>query len=926
MADPLKYWEKVQVSRGFARAVTVASDWSNLLLLTTYNLSHMFAPKRIAVIGASNKPNSVGLAVVKNLIDSKFSGAVYPVNPKYAEVYGVPAYQRVADTPETPDLAIICTPAATVAQLVHECGEKSIAAVVVISAGFKERGEQGAQLECQLLKTASEFDGLRILGPNCVGFLVPALGLNASFAAAQPAAGSIAVVSQSGALLTAILDWGQEQQIGFSTVISAGNMVDVDFGDLIDYLAQDPQTKSLILYIESITAPRKFMSAARAFARNKPIVVYKAGRFPASAQAAVSHTGAMAGADDVYAAALRRAGAVRVDEIGEVFNIAELLAWQPQPRGPRLAIVTNAGGPGLMAADALLARGGELAQLSVDTITQLEQHMPDSWQAKNPIDLLGDTTTERYEKAVSLVLNDSAVDGLLAILTAQAVTDPGVTAQRVVVAAQNATKPVLGAWMGGAQVRPGRTTLERGQIANYETPELAVGAFMRLVSYARNLETLYETPRALPLAFSVNRAGMHDLLSVIFDEESAVLSESLSKAVLDAYGIPTTKPLPATTVDDAIAAADEIGYPVVIKIHSPDVTHKTDVGGVVTNVSTAAGVRAAFERVTASVKQRQPDARINGVSVQKMIVDPGTELIVGARKDATFGPVVMVGAGGITSELLADRVLELPPLNERLAMRMLEQLRIWPLLKGYRGRPQANIELLIELLIRFSYIVADYPEIAEIEINPLIVGPNAVVAVDARIVIDKSAASTKLPPFSHLAIRPYPEELKTETQLQDGTPIQLRPIKPEDEPKWHEMLAACSQDSIRARFHSLFRTTTHKFATRFCFIDYDREMAFVAEIASGADQGKLIGVGRLLSDADYRRAEYAVLVADPWQGRGLSSQLLDSCLAIANAWGVQEVWGETTSDNPRLISTLTSRGFSLSSGNGTVRASLALRD
>lgn len=893
--------------------------------MSVRNLSRIFSPERIAVVGASPEPHSVGGIVLENITTGGFGGIVHPVNPHRKAVHGIEAYPTIGDLPEPPDLAVICTPAPSVPDIVRQCGEAGAAGVLVISAGFRESGSAGVELEREVSEAARPFEGLRIVGPNCLGFLVPRVGINASFARARPDPGHIALVSQSGALATSVLDWAAEQEIGFSAVISAGNMLDVDFGDLIDYLGQDPFTRSLILYVESVTDPRKFMSAARAFARTKPIVAYKAGRFTQSAQAAVSHTGAMAGADDAYDAAFRRAGIVRVRKIDEVFDVAELLAGDRSPRGARLAIATNAGGPGVMAADALLERGGELATLSEPTISTIGEKMPAGWSRGNPVDVLGDAGPERFAAAFDALLADGEVDALLAVLTPQAMTDSKAVAEALVASTSESRKPVIAAWMGGGAVRSGRERLEAARIPTYATPEQAVGAFMHLVSHARTQVLLHETPKAIPVTFELQRDRVRDLLSAVLMDAPGVLSESRSKALLEAYGIPVTKPHAARTADEAAKVADRIGYPVVLKVNSPDVSHKTDVGGVVTDVSSPSAVISAFDRIAAAMSDNAPDARVDGVVVEPMMEGAGYELILGARKDATFGALLMLGAGGVTAEVLDDTVLELPPLNERLAHRMIDDLRISPLLRGYRGRPGANLDRLLEVLIRFSYLVADYPEIAEVEINPLLTTPDAVVALDARIALDPEATGRPIRQYEHLAIRPYPEELTTTVELGDGTHVTLRPIKPEDEPLWHEMLAASSEESIRARFRALFSRTTHQMATRYCFIDYDREMAIVAELEEDGRR-RLVGVGRLAADPDGHEAEFAALVADPWQGRGLSTLLLDRCVDVARQWGLRRVWADTLPDNKRMIAVLSARGFELKRNvrEGSVLASLEL--
>ncbi|MCS7239827.1 MAG: bifunctional acetate--CoA ligase family protein/GNAT family N-acetyltransferase [Candidatus Bipolaricaulota bacterium] len=874
------------------------------------NLDKIFKPQRVAVIGASNNPGSVGYTVLKNLIGSGFPGVVYPVNPRYEAIQGIHAYPDVRSLPRVPDLAIICTPAATVPELLHQCGEAGILGVIIISAGFKETGEEGRRLEERVKETIQKFDGMRVIGPNCLGVIVPALRLNASFAAAMPSDGHVAFISQSGALCTSVLDWAIEEGIGFSYFVSIGNMVDVTFGDLIDYFGGDERTRSIILYVESITEARRFMSAARAFSRTKPIVVYKAGRFAESARAASSHTGAMAGEDAVYDAAFRRAGAVRVYEIGEIFDTAELVARVRPPLGPRLAIVTNAGGPGVMATDALIARQGQLAELSPETMEKLNQILPAFWSHGNPVDVLGDASPERYAQALQVVLDDPQVDAVLVILTPQAMTDPTGTARAVAEVTRRSAKPVLAAWMGGTAVQEGIRILNQHGIPTYLTPDQAVQAFMHLVDYGRNLDLLYQTPREIPVEFTVNRSKIREDFLPLFQKEK-ILGERESKALLAAYGIPVTMPELARTEEEAVKIAHGLGFPVVMKIHSPDITHKTDVGGVVVGVLSEEGVRQAFRGILANVKERAANARIEGVTVQRMApTGRGVEMILGAKKDPTFGAVIMIGAGGVTAEVLRDRALGLPPLNERLATHLLQSLRIWPLLQGYRGRPRMNVEKLLEVIMRFSYLVADFPEIQEIDVNPLVVTPEEVIAVDARVVVDEKALLTPQRSYSHLVIRPYPEGYERWVTLKDGTRVFLRPIRPEDEPLWHEMLAISSRESIRFRFRYIFKETTHQMAIPYCFIDYDREMAIVG-IVEEDGRRRMVGVGRLIADPDRMNAEYAVFVADPWQNKGLGGILTDYALEIARSWGIRRVTAETTPDNIRMIRIFERRGFKL---------------
>ncbi|QDV48014.1 bifunctional acetate--CoA ligase family protein/GNAT family N-acetyltransferase [Gimesia fumaroli] len=873
------------------------------------NLNKIFHPRKIAVIGASPRPLSVGQTVFQNLFTGGFEGAVYPVNPKYDRLDDQVCYNRVTDLPETVDLAVICTPAHTIPEIIQQCGEAGIRGIVILSAGFRESGDAGKELEQQVLKIARTFPGMRIVGPNCLGVMAPYARLNASFASDMPLSGNVAFISQSGALCTSVLDWSLQEKIGFSHFVSVGNMLDVGIADLIDYFALDHHTTAIILYIESITEARQFMSAARAFTKKKPIIAYKAGRFTESAKAAASHTGAMAGVDAVYEAAFARAGVVRVFELDDLFDCAELLARQKCPKGDRLAIVTNAGGPGVMATDALLARQGVLATFSDETIEKLSAVLPSAWSHGNPLDLLGDAPPERFGKAVEIVLADPQVDGLLVILSPQAMTDPPGAATAVIEATRATQKPVLTAWMGGEKVRAGIERFNNAGIPTYTSPEQAVRAFMYLVSYARNREFLYETPHPMPVDDSVDRAGIRAVFESAITEGQDILSESTSKKMLAGYGIPITKTEVARTADEAVAFAQEMGQPVVLKVFSEQITHKTDVGGVELDLANETEIRDAFARILSRVQEKRPEAQVEGVTVQPMVSDSeGHELIVGAKRDPVFGMVLLVGAGGTAAELYRDRALVLPPLNERQARGALESLRSWPLLKGYRGHPAVDMEQLIEVLIRLSYFVSDFPEIVELDVNPLLATPEKVIALDARIVIDQTDSKKPLRPYSHLAIRPYPEEFIKSVTLKDGTAVLLRPIKPEDELMWHDLLGKCSSASIHARFRYSFQATTHDMATRFCFVDYDREIAIVAEIQD-QDQRQLIGVGRLVADVDHQEAEYAVLVEDHWHGRGLGSFLTDHCLEVCREWGIQRVVAETAPDNRIMLDMFHKREF-----------------
>ncbi len=872
-------------------------------------LDKIFKPQRIALVGVSPNPKSVSGRILANLVGGGFRGVVYPVSPSVEAVMGIPCFPSVASLPKTPDLGVICAAAAQVPDLVGECGQAGVRGLIIVSAGFRETGPAGLALEQAILAEARRFEGMRILGPNCLGVISPGLPLNASFAGAMPRAGHVAFVSQSGALCTSVLDWAAEEKLGFSHFISTGNMLDVDFGDLIDYLGEDEATKSILLYIESISDARKFMTAARAFARMKPIVAYKAGRFPESAAAAASHTGALAGEDAVYDAAFQRMGLARVFNIGEIFDVADLVGRTKVPKGPRLAVLTNAGGPGVMATDALVAAGGALARLSEATLAALDAALPPQWSHRNPVDVLGDAKSKLVAKAAQIVLQDPGVDALLVIVTPQAMTNPTAVAKEVAAQAAATPKPVLTAWLGGAAMREGTGLLNEAGIPTYPTPEQAVKAFMTLVSYARNLETLYETPKDIPVDVPVNRGVLRGRFAGLLAGTEGALSESLSKELLAAYGIPVTSPVPAATADEAVRAAAAAGYPVVLKVLSPDITHKTDVGGVALDLGDGAAVRAAFGAMMETVARRAPAARLEGVTVQKMVrAGDGLEMILGIKKDPTFGTVVMAGMGGTAAEIYGDRAIGFPPLNERLARRLIDQLRMRPLLYGYRGRPAAAVDKLVEVLVRLSYLAADFPEIAELDVNPLLVTAEGVVALDARVLGDRGVAEDPKRPYAHLSLRPYPEEFVREIRMRDGTALTLRPVKPEDEPLWLDLLGSCSRESIYSRFRYFFFWQSHEVASRYCYIDYDRELAIVAETGEGAGR-RLIGVGRLAAEPGRETAEYAVLVQDAWQDKGLGGLITDYCLGIAKDWGVRTVTAITTTDNPRMIAVFEKRGF-----------------
>ena len=844
-------------------------------------LDVIFRPKSIVVIGATDRQGSVGRTVVENLVKGGFAGTLCGVNPHRREVCGVPTYPALADAPGKLDLAVIVTPAATVPGVIRECGAAGVGGAVIISAGFKEIGAAGAQLEQEALAEARR-GKVRLIGPNCLGVMNPFAKLNATFAQSMALEGSVALLSQSGALCTAILDWSLRENVGFSAFVSTGSMLDVGWGDLIDYFGDDPHTRSLLLYMESIGNPRAFLSAAREVARAKPIIVIKAGRTAAAAKAAASHTGALTGSDDVLDAAFRRCGVLRVDRIAELFEMADVLGKQPRPRGRRLAIVTNAGGPGVLATDALLGAGGELATLSSTTLDALNARLPAHWSHGNPVDILGDADPLRFGDAIEMVVRDPNCDGLLAILAPQGMTDPERSAEQFAARVKQAAIPVLASWMGGTSVEPGVELLSRAGIPTFEYPDFAARVFTYLWQYAENLRALNETP-TLPASAEaqLDRPRAAELLRAAADAGRTLLTEWESKQLLAAYGIPVVPTEIARDADEAVAHAGRIGYPVVVKLHSETITHKTDVGGVRLNLATPEAVRSAFAEIRAALEQRGAAAAFGGVTVQPMIRREGYELILGSSPDPQFGPVLLFGAGGELVEVFRDRSLALPPLTTTLARRLMERTHIYRALQGVRGRKPVDLGALELLLVRFSQMVAEQRRIKEVDINPLLVSPDGCLALDARVVLYEAALpDAELPA---LAIRPYPAQYVSSFTTRDGATIRIRPIRPEDEPKMVRFHEKLSEETVHMRYLQnlkLDRRVAHERLTRICFIDYDREMALVAECAQGESE-EIVAVARFSKAHGRDDAEVAMLVQDDFQRRGLGGALLQRLVEVA---------------------------------------------
>jgi acetyltransferase len=883
-------------------------------------LDPFFRPRSVAVIGATETPGSVGRTLLHNLIETPFGGTVYPVNPKRESVLGIRTYRSISEIPGPVELAVIVTPAATVPGVVGECADRGVPAAVIISAGFHETGAAGSALEERVLAEARR-GRMRIVGPNCLGVMSPLTGLNATFAAGMARPGNVAFLSQSGALLTAILDWSLHEQVGFSAFVSLGAMIDVGWGDLIDYLGDDPRTRAIVIYMESIGDARAFLSAAREVALSKPIIVIKAGRSEAASRAAASHTGALTGSDEVLDAAFRRSGVLRVSDIGDVFNLAEVLGRQPRPVGPRLTIVTNAGGPGVLATDALVAGGGELAPLSAETRSVLDGALPPAWSHGNPVDILGDAGPDRYATALRLAAEDRDSDGLLAILTPQDMTDPTLTAQALAKHAHVEGKPVLASWMGGAEVAAGVDILNRAGIPTFAFPDDAARTFCQMWRYAYNLRGLYETPVRRPEA-EARPEPARAIIDAARAEKRMLLDEHESKAILESYGIPVAATRVAREEAQAIAAAQALGFPVVMKIWSRTITHKTDVGGVKLGLADADAVARAFRDIQAAVTTKMGREHFLGVTVQPQIDRrDGYELILGSTVDPQFGPVLLFGTGGELVEVFRDRALALPPLNTTLARRAMEQTRIYRALTGVRGRAPIDLERLADLLVRFSELVLGQPRIREIDINPLLAGPSGPIALDARVLLhDASVADADLP---RPAIRPYPSEYVTAVTSRDGTPLTIRPIRPEDEPLLVPFHQALSESSVQMRYMQglkLDHRTAHERLVRICFADYDREMALVAERAANGSERAIVAVGRLSRDRIFgsRDAEFSLLVADPWQSQGIGGLVLARLLEVARHEGLRRVEADILESNLRMQRLCTRLGFAIGEPDGGV--------
>ncbi|HUJ30274.1 MAG TPA: bifunctional acetate--CoA ligase family protein/GNAT family N-acetyltransferase [Candidatus Acidoferrum sp.] len=878
----------------------------------------MFTPRSVAVIGATDREGSVGRTLLLNLSNPAFRGKVYPVNPKRDQILGLRAYPNITAVPEKVDLAVIITPAPTVPGIIGECVDAGVRSGVVISAGFKERGEEGKRLEDQIRQQLLR-GKMRLIGPNCLGIMNPLSGLNATFAHDMGLQGNVAFLSQSGALETAILDWSLEEKVGFSAIVSTGSMLDAGWGDLIDYFGEDPNTHSILLYMESVGDARSFLSAARAVALKKPIIVIKAGRSEAASKAASSHTGALTGSDEVFDAALRRCGILRVQNIGDLFYMAKTLAHQPRPKGPHLTVLTNAGGPGVLATDALIAIGGELAPVSEATIKSLSEFLSPHWSHANPIDILGDAGPSEYSRALEIAVRDPNSDGLLVVLCPQGMTNPAKVAESLTPFASGFGKPILASWMGGKLVAGGIEKLNEAGIPTFAYPDTAARAFAYMWRYSYNLRGLYETPS---LAEEVEgRDTACEQVAAIIEKVRktgrTLLTEVESKQVLAAYGIPTVDTRLAKSESQAVQLAHTVGFPVVLKVYSETITHKTDVGGVKLNLATEDAVAKAFREIETAVRQKVGPGQFQGVTVQPMVTLDGYELILGSSADPQFGPVVLFGSGGQLVEIYRDRALALPPLNATLALRLLEQTKVYKALKGVRGRAPVDLSQLKRILIRFSTLVVEQPWIKEVDVNPLLASPDRLLALDARVVLyDAKTPPDQLP---RPAIRPYPIQYVGPWTMKNGAQVVLRPIRPEDEPlmvKFHETL---SDRTVYLRyFHmeNLSSRVAHDRLMHKCFIDYDREMALVADYQDPrTGEHSLLGVGRLTKNPTESQGEVAVLVTDAWQKQGLGGELVRRLIEFSRNEKLASVLAIIMPENAGMRSLADRFGFTVRMGD-----------
>jgi acetyltransferase len=879
--------------------------------MDTHYLTSLFTPEKIALFGASDRENSVGGVVFKNLLSSGFEGQIFAINPKHETVQGEKAYPSLEAVGESIDLAVVATPAVTIPAIVEACGEHGIKMMLILSAGFREIGDEGKRLEAKITQLV-ERHGIRLMGPNCLGLMRPDKKLNITFGHNVAKPGNLALVSQSGAICTAILDWAEMNDIGFSAVVSTGIGADLDFGDYLDYLVSDPLTKSILLYIEGISDSRRFMSSLRAAARIKPVIALKVGRHAAGAEASMSHTGALVGSDVTFSAALSRSGVLRVESVSQLFAAAKVLSSSNnRVASDRLVIITNGGGPGVMAADRATDRGIELSKLGPETIERLNEALPTVWSHGNPVDIIGDAPPERYSQALEICLDDPGVDGAIVILTPQAMTAPTLVARELIRAAANSKKPILTSWMGGTQVEEARQVLKDGGIPDFNMLEDAVDAFSFIGTYMRNQRLLLQTPARLTGSQeTADRDGARLIIEGVLRERRNILTEPESMAILSAFKIPAAQNSVAHTANGALVNAEKIGYPVAMKVLSTDISHKSDAGGVRLNINSAHEVRGAYRDLIGQVSKNAPGAKIDGITIAKMYRSPnGRELMIGMVRDPVFGPVISFGSGGTMVEVMGDSAISLPPLNRQLAQDLIERTKAFKMLGNFRNMPAVDMEKLIDILVCVSNMACELPWIQEMDINPLMIDENTAVAVDARFKVGYPKPSTD--PYNHLAIHPYPIHLITEEQLNDGTDIIIRPIRPEDAEIEQAFIRGLSPESRYFRFMNSIHELSLEMLVRFTQIDYHNEMALVA-INPGKDGEEEIGVARYMTNPDKKTCEFAIVVSDKWQGKGIARLLMHKLIDIARNRSLEVMEGQVLANNYRMLELMASLNFSIS--------------
>jgi acetyltransferase len=879
-------------------------------MLEQHYLTALFEPKSVAVIGASERENSVGNIIFKNILSSGYKGRLYPINPKHETIQGQQAYKSIEEIGARVEMAVITTRPQTVPQLIEQCGRSGIRNVIVIASGFSESGHIGAALERKVLEIARSYN-VRILGPNCLGIIRPDLGLNATFTNVSAAPGNLALVSQSGAMCSSVLDWASANQVGFSSVISLGMTADIDFGEILDYLIYDSRTHYILMYVEGIRNSRRFMSALRSAARIKPIILLKAGRHEAGSMATAAHSGMAAVSDVVFDAAVRRAGVVRVQNVGQLFYAAKALASKFRPMGNRLAIITNGGGPGAMAADRAGDLGIPLAQLSNETMATLNKFLPASWSHSNPIDIAGDATAERYRETILAVAADPNVDSTLVMLSPQAMTDPMGVAQAIIEIADKLNRSLICCWMGEQQVAASRKLLEESGIPAFRMPETAIELFHHISKYYRNQKLLLQTPEPTRQHGRPEAEGAKMLIEALLAERRKVLSEMESKAILRAFRVPVAQTMVARTATEALLLAEQIGFPIAMKVDSPDLPHKTDAGGVRLNIKNAPSVRNAYHDIIETVQKRHPEAKINGVSIEPFLSRPnGRELMIGVFRDPIFGPVITFGAGGSDVDIFSDRSVALPPLNRYLAKDLIDSTRASKILDQFRNMPPVDREALKEVLLCISEMVCELPWIIEVDLNPLIVDENGAIAADARIVIDHTSNASG-DRYAHMAIYPYPVHLIQEWQMNDGKVVTIRPIRPEDAELEQEFVKNMSDESRYYRFMDTLRELTQTMLVRFTQIDYDREMALVAIMPQEDGKEMQIGVARYVGNPDGESVEFALAVGDDWQKCGVGRKLMTALIECARMKGYRAVVGDVLSTNSKMFRLMTSLGFTI---------------